>query len=127
VHNQTRKILIVEDNALNRALLQAVLRATGYQLLIAEDGQRGVDLAYREHPDLILMDIMLPVLDGYEATRQLKADPQTRHIPILAITAHFSSLEREHALAAGCDGYITKPINTCTLPGQIRLFVPLPT
>ena len=109
---------------MNRALLLAVLQAAGYQVQIAEDGQSGIDLARHEHPDLILMDIMLPVLDGYEVMRRLKANPQTRQIPILAITAHFSPTEREQALAAGCDGYITRPIDTRALPGQIRLFVP---
>lgn len=119
----SRKVLIVEDNALNRALLLAVLKTAGYQLLTAEDGQRGIDLACQELPDLILMDIMLPVLNGLEAARRLKNDPRTRQIPILAITAQSGPAEREYALAAGCDGYITKPIDTRILPGQIRLFV----
>ncbi len=117
------RILIVEDNALNRTLLQAVLKRAGYELLIAEDGETGVELALRENPDLILMDVMLPLINGYEATRRIKMNPATRHIPIVAITANDAPSERDRALDAGCDGYITKPIDTRILPNQIRLFL----
>ncbi len=117
------RILIVEDNALNRALLQAVLKRAGYELLMAEDGETGVELALRENPDLILMDVMLPLINGYEATRRIKMNPATRHIPIVAITANDAPSERDRALDAGCDGYITKPIDTRILPNQIRLFL----
>ncbi|HSD85488.1 MAG TPA: response regulator [Anaerolineae bacterium] len=117
------KILIVEDNALNRALLTAVLKPAGFEILSAEDGRQGIDVAQRELPDLILMDVMLPGLNGYEATRRLKAEPATQHIPIIAITANAAPAERERALDAGCDGYIAKPIDTRALPGQVRLFL----
>ncbi len=117
------KILIVEDNASNRALLQAVLQPIGYELLMSEDGQAGVDTALSEKPDLILMDMMLPVMSGYEATRRLKLNPATRHIPIVAVTANDAPIERDRALNAGCDGYISKPIDTRALPNQIRLFL----
>ena len=117
------KILIVEDNALNRALLLAVLKPEGFEILSAENGLQGIDLAQRELPDLILMDVMLPGLNGYEATRRLKAEPTTRHIPIIAITANAVPAERERALDAGCDGYIAKPIDTRALPHQVRVFL----
>lgn len=117
------RILIVEDNAANRALLQAVLKPAGHELLLAEDGRAGVETALREKPDLILMDVMLPVMDGYEATHLIKQNPMTRHIPIVAITANDDPSERERALDAGCDGYITKPIDTQLLPNQVRLFL----
>jgi two-component system, cell cycle response regulator DivK len=117
------RILIVEDNALNRALLLAVLKPEGFELLTAENGLLGVEEAQRERPDLILMDVMLPVLNGYDATRRLKTNPTTRHIPIIAITANAAPAERERALDAGCDGYIVKPINARTLPHQVRLFL----
>jgi len=119
-----KKILIVEDNAVNCALLQAVLEPEGYDLLVADNGQTGVELAIREHPDLILMDVILPVINGYEATRQIKSHPGTRHIPIIATTANAVPTERDRALDAGCDGYIPKPIDTRALPNQVRLFLP---
>lgn len=117
------RILIVEDNALNRALLLAVLKPDGFEVLTAENGLLGVAVAERERPDLILMDVMLPGLDGYEAARRLKAHWATRHIPIIAITANTAPGERERALDAGCDGYITKPIDTRMLTRQVRLFL----
>jgi two-component system, cell cycle response regulator DivK len=117
------KILIVEDNALNRALLLAVLKPEGHELLTAENGLHGVEVAQREQPQLILMDVMLPGLNGYDATRRLKANPATRHIPIIAITANAAPAERDRALDAGCDGYIAKPIDTRALPNQVRLFL----
>ena len=118
-----KKILIVEDNALNRALLLAVLKPKGFEILSVEDGLQGVEVAQRELPDLILMDVMLPGLNGYEATRRLKGDPATRHIPIIAITANAAPTERDRALNAGCDGYIAKPIDTRALPDQVQLFL----
>jgi two-component system, cell cycle response regulator DivK len=117
------RILIIEDNAANRALLLAVLKPEGYELLTAEDGLLGVEVAQRERPDLILMDVMLPGLDGYGATRRLKAHQATHHIPIIAITSNTAPAERERALDAGCDGYIAKPIDTRALPHQVRLFL----
>ncbi len=118
-----KKMLIVEDNVMNRTLLLAILKPEGYELLTAENGQIGVEMAIRERPDLILMDVMLPVMNGYEATRQIKGHPATRHIPIIAITASAVPTERDRALDAGCDGYITKPVDTRALPNQVRLFL----
>jgi CheY-like chemotaxis protein len=117
------KILIVEDNALNRALLLAVLKPEGHDLLVADNGLRGVEVAQLEQPQLILMDVMLPGINGYEATRRLKGNPATQHIPIIVMAANASPAERNRALDAGCDGYLAQPIDTCALPHQIRLFL----
>ena len=103
-------ILIVEDNEMNRDMLSRRLQRRGYAVLIAEDGERGVAVAAAERPDLILMDMSLPVLDGWEATRRLKADPATRPIPVIALTAHAMSTDREKVFEAGCDDYDTKPV-----------------
>ena len=119
-----KTILIVEDSEFNRRLLEAVLAPHHYRLLVAEDGESGVDLAHAEQPDLILMDVLLPGIDGYEATRHLRADPATRGLVIVALTASSSSEEQELALVAGCDGYIPKPIDTRAFPEQIRRFLP---
>ena len=105
------RILIVEDDELNRDMLSRRLQKKGYETLIAVDGSQGVALAQAESPALVLMDMSLPVMDGWEATRQLKALPQTRAIPIIALTAHALAGEREKALAAGCDEFDTKPID----------------
>ena len=104
------KVLIVEDNEMNRDMLSRRLQRRGYAVLIAEDGERGVAVATAERPDLILMDMSLPVLDGWEATRRLKADPATRPIPVIALTAHAMSTDRERVFEAGCDDYDTKPV-----------------
>ena len=104
------KILLVEDNEMNRDMLSRRLQRRGYAVLIAEDGERGVAVAAAERPDLILMDMSLPVLDGWEATRRLKADPATRPIPVIALTAHAMSTDREKVFEAGCDDYDTKPV-----------------
>jgi two-component system cell cycle response regulator DivK len=117
-------ILIVEDSELNRRLLEAVLEPHGYRLLVAENGERGIELARAERPDLILMDVLLPGIDGYEATRKLRVDPATRQLTIVALTATATSEEQEQALAAGCDGYIPKPIDTRAFPDQISEFLP---
>ena len=103
-------ILLVEDNELNRDMLSRRLVRNGYDVLIAEDGAKGLSAATDGKPDLILMDMSLPVLDGWEATRRLKAEPQTRAIPVIALTAHALSTDREKAMAAGCDDYDTKPV-----------------
>jgi two-component system cell cycle response regulator DivK len=116
-------ILLVEDSPLNRRLMEAVLRPRGYRLLVAEDGQQGIDVAVAELPSLILMDVQLPGLSGYDATRVLKSRPETQHIPVVALTAHAMSDERDRALAAGCDGYIVKPIDTRAFPDQIREYL----
>ena len=118
------KILIVEGDAPNRAHLLAVLTPEGFEVLTAEDGLSGVELAQREQPDLVLMSMRLPGLNGCEAARRLKDHEATRHIPIIAITAHTTPAEREQALDAGCDGYLTEPIDAHTLPYQVRLFLP---
>ena len=104
------KILLVEDNEMNRDMLSRRLTKRGYAVEIAVDGAEGVAKARSEHPDLILMDMSLPVIDGWEATRTLKADAATSSIPVIALTAHAMSTDREKALAAGCDGYETKPV-----------------
>jgi CheY-like chemotaxis protein len=113
------KILLVEDNEMNRDMLSRRLERRGFQVVIAVDGQQGVDLARSEVPDLILMDMSLPVLDGWEATRQLKKAVETRAIPIIALTAHAMAGDREKALEAGCDDYDTKPIELPRLLGKI--------
>jgi len=104
------KILLVEDNEMNRDMLSRRLERRGYQVVIAVDGEQGVAMAQSEAPDLILMDMSLPVLDGWEAARRLKADPETQAIPVIALTAHAMVGDREKAIAAGCDDYDTKPV-----------------
>ena len=104
------KILYVEDNEDNIYMLSSRLGRRGYQVLIARDGQEGIDMAQREMPALIIMDLSLPVIDGWESTRRLKAAPETQHIPIIALSAHAMSGDRDRALAAGCDDYDTKPV-----------------
>ena len=114
------KILLVEDNEMNRDMLARRLRRKGYEVSLAVDGQQGLALARAEAPDLILMDMSLPVLDGWEATRRLKAAPETRTIPIVALTAHAMATHRDQALAAGCDDYDTKPIELTRLLPKIQ-------
>jgi CheY-like chemotaxis protein len=114
------KILLVEDSEMNRDMLARRLARRGYEVVIAVDGGQGVTLAQTEAPDLILMDMNLPVLDGSEATRQLRAAPATRSIPVIALTAHAMSGDRENALEAGCDDYDTKPIELERLLGKIE-------
>ncbi len=109
------KILLVEDNEMNRDMLSRRLTRHGYQVLLAFDGARAVEVVGSENPDLVLMDMSLPVLDGWEATKRLKADPATRAIPVIALTAHAMAADREKALAAGCDDYDTKPIELSRL------------
>lgn len=105
------RLLLVEDNEMNRDMLSRRLQRRGYEVLIAIDGTEGIKMALSEAPDLILMDMGLPVVDGWEATRQLKASPETRPIPIVALTSHAMAKDRERALAIGCDDYDTKPID----------------
>ena len=113
-------ILLVEDNEMNRDMLSRRLERHGYRVVVAVDGQSGVEMALSEAPDLVLMDMSLPVLDGWEATRRLKAAPATRHVPVIALTAHAMSGDRERALEAGCDDYDTKPIELPRLLGKIE-------
>jgi CheY-like chemotaxis protein len=114
------KILLVEDNEMNRDMLSRRLVRGGYEVAVAEDGERGVEMATNDRPDLILMDMSLPVIDGWEATRRIKAMPELRKIPIIALTAHAMATDREKALEAGCDDYDTKPIELQRLLGKIE-------
>jgi len=114
------KILLVEDNEMNRDMVSRRLVRAGYEVSIAEDGARGVAMAMSARPDLILMDMSLPVLDGWEATRRIKATAELSKIPIIALTAHAMATDRDKALKAGCDEYDTKPIELERLLGKIR-------
>jgi CheY-like chemotaxis protein len=114
------KILYVEDNEDNIFMLKNRLARAGYTVIIATDGAQGVAMAASERPDMVLMDLSLPVLDGWEATRQIKAAPETRHIPVIALTAHAMAGDREKALSAGCDDFDTKPIELPRLLGKIK-------
>ena len=114
------KILLVEDNEMNRDMLSRRLARKGYDIVLAEDGQRAIDIAGSESPDLILMDMSLPVIDGWEATRQIKGSAATLRIPIIALTAHAMASDREKAMEAGCDDYDTKPVELARLLGKIE-------
>lgn len=114
------KILIVEDNPQNMRLVEMVLRDQDYNLLQATDGEKALDVARQEIPDLILMDIQLPGMNGLDVTRKLRENTTTSHIPIIGITAYAMKGDREKIMAAGCDAYISKPINTRELPGLVR-------
>jgi CheY-like chemotaxis protein len=114
------RILLVEDNEMNRDMLSRRLARRGYEVLTADDGARGVDAATSERPDLILMDMSLPVIDGWEATRRLKASEETQAIPIIALTAHAMAADLEKALQAGCDDYDTKPVELPRLLEKIE-------
>ena len=109
------KVLLVEDNEMNRDMLSRRLIRRGFQVVFAMDGQHGIDLAHSERPDIILMDMSLPVIDGWEATRRIKADPATQKIPVIALTAHAMAGDRQRFLDAGFDEYVTKPITDETL------------
>jgi two-component system, cell cycle response regulator DivK len=121
------KLLLVEDNELNRDMLARRLEKRGFQLVIATDGLMGIVMAKREMPDLILMDMSLPGLDGWQASRQLKSDNTTSRIPIIALTAHAMAEDREKAMAAGCDEYETKPVELTSLLAKIHALLPKPT
>ena len=114
------RVLYVEDNEMNRDMLSRRLQRRGFEVLIAGDGEQGVTLAAAEKPDLILMDLSLPVLDGWEATRRIKATPDTRHIPIIGLTAHAMAADRDKCLEAGCDDYDTKPVELGRLLEKIE-------
>ena len=114
------KILLVEDNEMNRDMLTRRLERKGFEIVIAIDGKAGVDMASSSNPDIILMDLSLPVMDGWEATRQIKADPATQGIPVIALTAHAMAGDEQKARAAGCDDYDTKPIDLKRLLGKIE-------
>ncbi len=114
------KVLLVEDNEMNRDMLSRRLMRQGFEVVVAVDGQAGVDAARAGRPDIVLMDMSLPVLDGWEATRQLKASEATRTIPVIALTAHAMAGDRQQALDAGCDDYDTKPIELPRLLEKMR-------
>jgi len=118
------KILYVEDNDDNIYVVKNRLTRAGFTVLIATDGERGVAMAADEQPDLVLMDLSLPVLDGWEAIRRIKAAPQSRHIPVIALTAHAMAGDREKAMAAGCDDFDTKPVELKRLLEKIRGLIP---
>jgi two-component system, cell cycle response regulator DivK len=113
------RILLVEDNEMNRDMLSRRLTRNGYEVFLAMDGQQGAEMALSERPDLILMDMSLPVIDGWEATRRIKANDATRRIPVIALTAHAMAGDREKAMEAGCDDYDTKPVEISRLLGKI--------
>ena len=114
-----QKILLVEDNEMNRDMLSRRLIRNGYAVIIAVDGQQGAEMALSEQPDLILMDMSLPVIDGWEATRRIKANDATRGIPVIALTAHAMAGDREKAMEVGCEDYDTKPVEITRLLGKI--------
>ena len=118
------KILLVEDNEMNRDMLSRRLIRKGYEVVLGEDGEKGVSLAASDRPDIILMDMSLPVIDGWEATRQLKADEDTKGIPIIALTAHAMAEDEQKARAVGCDDYDTKPIDLPRLLQKIQSLLP---
>lgn len=117
------KILLVEDNEMNRDMLSRRLQRKGYEVVAAHDGDQGRKMAFAELPDLILMDISLPVMSGWEVTRLLKSNPATKHIPIIALTAHALITDRQKAFEAGCDDYDTKPVDFGRLSEKIENFL----
>lgn len=114
------KILVVEDNELNADMLSQRLKRKGYEIIFAVDGEEAIKIAKQSLPNLIIMDMGLPILDGWEATRQLKADPKTKHIPVIALTAHSNDDDRDQALSVGCDEYATKPVDFTQLIEKIE-------
>jgi len=118
-----KKVLLIDDSDFNRKIVEVILSSRGYELLQAKDAKQGLEMAKKHKPDLILMDIQLPGMDGYQATRILKSDETTRDIPVIALTANAMPQHTEKAREAGCDGYITKPFDTRSLPGLIDKFI----
>jgi two-component system cell cycle response regulator DivK len=118
------RVLVVDDSNLNRKVVSTVLKACGFEVLEAVDGEQAFEITTAELPDLVLMDVQLPKMDGYAATRRLRRQPVTQHIPIIALTAHAMAGENERAAEAGCDGYISKPVNTRTLVDEIMSYLP---
>lgn len=114
------KVLLVEDNEMNRDMLSRRLRRQGFEVAVAVDGEQAISMTAAGRPDVVLMDLSLPVIDGWEATRRLKAEPATRGIPVIVLTAHAMAGDREKALAAGCDEYDTKPVDLERLVGKMR-------
>ncbi len=118
------KILLIEDNDLNRDMLERRLQHRGYDVILAVDGEKAIDMAAAESPDLILMDMSLPGIDGWEATRRIKAARESADIPVIALTAHAMASDRDKALAAGCDDYDTKPVEIERLLEKIQQLLP---
>jgi two-component system cell cycle response regulator DivK len=114
------KVLLVEDNEMNRDMLSRRLQRRGFEVVMAADGQQGIDMATSERPDIILLDMSLPVIDGWEAARRIKGADETRAIPLIALTAHAMAGDKEKALAAGCDDYDTKPVELQRLLGKMQ-------
>ena len=120
----SKRILVVEDQADNRRIVRDLFTRSGYEIVEAMTGEEGVTLAETQHPDLILMDIQLPVIDGYEATRRIKANPALQHIPIIAVTSYALSGDDVKAFAAGCDAYVAKPFSPRALLAKVREYLP---
>ncbi len=120
---ETKKILVVDDNQDSRELVVKVLKNRGYQIIEAVDGEDALEKAFSERPDLILMDISIPKIDGYEVTRRLKSREDFKKTAVVALTAHAMKGDMEKALSAGCEGYITKPVNIRELPEQIKYYI----
>jgi CheY-like chemotaxis protein len=118
------KILIVEDNEMNRDMLSRRLARQGFEIALATDGKQGVEMAAKEMPDLILMDMSLPVMNGWEATEKVKSNPATRDIPVIALTAHAMSEDRDKCIAAGCNDFDTKPVDLPRLLEKIKALIP---
>jgi two-component system, cell cycle response regulator DivK len=121
----TKRILVVEDQEDNRQILRDLLANAGYDMIEAEDGEQGVAAATSERPDLILMDIQLPVMDGYEATRRIRTNPDLKSVPIIAVTSYALAGDEDKALAAGCDGYVSKPYSPRELLAKVRAYLAL--
>jgi two-component system cell cycle response regulator DivK len=120
----SKRILVVEDQEDNRRILRDLLGSAGYDLVEAEDGQAALALVKTQRPDLILMDIQLPLMDGYETMRRIKADPELQSIPIIAVTSYALSGDEDKARAAGCDGYVTKPFSPRQLLAKVKEYLP---
>jgi len=121
--NNKKRILVVEDNETNMYLISFILKSRGYEIIEAKSGEEGVDIAVKERPDLILMDIQLPGIDGLDATKRIRKSKAAREIPIVALTSYAMTGDREKSLSAGCTGYIEKPINPDTILGEIEKYL----
>ena len=121
--DSSKTVLLVEDNEDNRTVYRTILEHFGYQVIEAQNGEAGVSVARERRPDLILMDISIPLIDGWEATRMLKSDPQTAHIPIIALTAHALATDRAKANEVGCDGYLAKPCEPRRVVAEVERFI----
>jgi len=119
----SKTVLLVEDNEDNRTVYRTILEHFGYQVIEAQNGEAGVSMARERRPDLVLMDISIPLIDGWEATRMLKSDPQTSHIPIIALTAHALATDRAKANEVGCDGYLAKPCEPRRVVAEVERFI----